>query len=262
MWQELKELLGLPIAAACGAALAFRPVRRGTPPRDPAVIQTQIVLAIVGALIMIVVGASLARAFGIVGAASLVRYRAKISDPKDAAVMLVALAVGTRRRRGHLPPDHAGHRLHPRHSVDARVVRAGSAQAVQAEADRRRSHRSQAEVERLLREQNIAYELRQTGNEGLEYALQLPPRKKTDKVANAIAAIDPERKLTIELDAEKSRSEPNEAAGAAGGRRRTRARGDRGRGRAIDMYIFRLAHPKLERALADAVGAGSWSSAR
>jgi hypothetical protein len=59
------------------------------------------------------------------------------------------------------------------------------------------------EVERLLREQNIAYELRQTGNEGLEYALQLPPRKKTDKVANAIAAIDPERKLTIELDAEK-----------------------------------------------------------
>ena len=51
MWHELKELLALPIAAICGAALAFRPVRRGTPPRDPAVIQTQIVLAIVGALV-------------------------------------------------------------------------------------------------------------------------------------------------------------------------------------------------------------------
>ena len=43
---------------------------------------------------MLVVGASLARAFGIVGAAGLVRYRAKIADPKDAGVMLSTLAVG------------------------------------------------------------------------------------------------------------------------------------------------------------------------
>ena len=57
-------------------------------------IETQIVLAIVGALIMLVVGASLARAFGIAGAANLIRYRAKIEDPKDAVVMLSALAVG------------------------------------------------------------------------------------------------------------------------------------------------------------------------
>ncbi len=44
--------------------------------------------------IMLVVGASLARAFGIVGAANLIRYRSKIDDPKDAVVMLCALAVG------------------------------------------------------------------------------------------------------------------------------------------------------------------------
>ena len=43
---------------------------------------------------MLVVGSSLARAFGIVGAAGLVRYRAKIEDPKDAGVMLSTLAVG------------------------------------------------------------------------------------------------------------------------------------------------------------------------
>ena len=43
---------------------------------------------------MLVVGASLARAFGIVGAANLIRYRSKIDDPKDAVVMLCALAVG------------------------------------------------------------------------------------------------------------------------------------------------------------------------
>ncbi len=203
MWHELKELLALPIAAVCGAALAFRPVRRGTPPRDPAVIQTQIVLAIVGALIMIVVGASLARAFGIMGAASLVRYRAKISDPKDAAVMLVALAVGLA----------AGAGIYLRIMLATLFILVILWTLESFEPDQPKPFKLKVtgedptdlkgEVERLLREQQIAFELRQVGEEGLEYQLQLPPRKKTDKVANAIAAIDPSRKLTVELDADK-----------------------------------------------------------
>ena len=49
----LRAAAALPIAAVLGAALAFRPVRRGTPPRKPAVIQTQIVLAIIGAVVML-----------------------------------------------------------------------------------------------------------------------------------------------------------------------------------------------------------------
>ena len=93
--QEVRRaLVRLPLAAALGAALALRPKRRGTPPRQIAVVQTQIVLAGVGAVIMLIVGSSLARAFGIVGAANLIRYRSKIDDPKDAVVMLCALAVG------------------------------------------------------------------------------------------------------------------------------------------------------------------------
>lgn len=87
-------MVRLPLAALLGAALALRPKRKGTPPRMPAVVQTQIILSVVGAVIMLVVGASLARAFGIVGAANLIRYRSKIDDPKDAVVMLCALAVG------------------------------------------------------------------------------------------------------------------------------------------------------------------------
>src|SRR3982751_3692292 len=89
-----RSLIALPFATMLGAALAFRPRRRGTPPRSAPVIQTQIILALVGAIVMLVVGTSLARAFGIVGAANLIRYRAKIDDPKDAVVMLCALAVG------------------------------------------------------------------------------------------------------------------------------------------------------------------------
>src|SRR5947208_7661207 len=89
-----RAVLALPFATALGAALAFRPRRRGTPPRSAPVIETQIVLAVVGATVMLVVGSSLARAFGIVGAANLIRYRAKIDDPKDAVVMLSTLSMG------------------------------------------------------------------------------------------------------------------------------------------------------------------------
>src|SRR4051794_4394368 len=90
----MRALIALPFATVLGAALAFRPRRRGTPPRSAPVIQTQIILAVVGAGVMLIVGASLARAFGIVGAANLIRYRAKIDDPKDAVVMLSTLSLG------------------------------------------------------------------------------------------------------------------------------------------------------------------------
>src|SRR4029078_9843830 len=91
----LKHALSrLPIAAGLACVLAFRPRRQGTPPRPAPGLQTQNNLPVVGAVVMLVVGSSLARAFGIVGAAGLVRYRAKIDDPKDAGVMLSTLAVG------------------------------------------------------------------------------------------------------------------------------------------------------------------------
>src|SRR5262245_7140120 len=90
----MEAVIRLPLAALLGAVLAFRPRSSGTPQRKAVVIQTQILLSIVGAIVMIVVGQRLARAFGIVGVASLVRYRAKIQDPKDAGVMLACLAIG------------------------------------------------------------------------------------------------------------------------------------------------------------------------
>jgi hypothetical protein len=90
----LEAMIRLPLAAGLGAALAMRPRRAGTPARKLVVVQTQVVLAVIGALVMVVVGASLARAFGVVGIAGLIRYRAKIEDPKDASVMLAALGVG------------------------------------------------------------------------------------------------------------------------------------------------------------------------
>jgi len=87
-------LVRIPLAALFGLALALRPRRRNQGPRKVVVIQTQIMLSLVGAVIMLVVGNSLSRAFGIVGAAGLIRYRSTIADPKDAVVMLSSLAAG------------------------------------------------------------------------------------------------------------------------------------------------------------------------
>ena len=93
--QEIKDaLVRLPLAALLGTALALRPRKRGQQRRSVLVVQTQIMLAVVGAVIMLVVGNSLSRAFGIVGAAGLVRYRSTIDDPKEAVVMLCALGAG------------------------------------------------------------------------------------------------------------------------------------------------------------------------
>jgi uncharacterized membrane protein YhiD involved in acid resistance len=94
-FSEIQEaLVRLPLAAVLGTILALRPRHRGRMRRNALVVQTQIMLAVVGAVIMLVVGQSLARAFGIVGAANLIRYRSTIDDPKEAVVMLCALAAG------------------------------------------------------------------------------------------------------------------------------------------------------------------------
>jgi uncharacterized membrane protein YhiD involved in acid resistance len=88
-------LVVLPVAAILGGALGvIRPIRRSLMSRSSHVIQAQVLLAVVGAVVMIIVADSLARAFAIAGAAGLVRYRAQIDDPKEAGVLLVSLAVG------------------------------------------------------------------------------------------------------------------------------------------------------------------------
>lgn len=92
--EVLASVIRLPLAAALGAVLALRPQRRGTPQRQPAVVQTQILLAVIGAFLMLVVGSSLARAFGVAATATLIRYDGQVSNPKDAVVMLCALAAG------------------------------------------------------------------------------------------------------------------------------------------------------------------------
>ena len=90
-----RVLVRFLIAAFLAALLAFR-WRRGISitKRNPYVAQTQILLAVVAAAMMMIVGDSAARAFGIFAAASLVRFRTNIRDPKETTVLLICLGVG------------------------------------------------------------------------------------------------------------------------------------------------------------------------
>ena len=54
----------------------------------------QILLCVSGAMMMVLINDSLARAFGIAGAASLVRFRTPVDDPRDAAVMFLLIGLG------------------------------------------------------------------------------------------------------------------------------------------------------------------------
>ena len=200
-----RAIIALPVAALLGAALAFRPRRRGTPPRSAPVIQTQIVLAVVGTLVMFVVGSSLARAFGIVGAANLIRYRAKIDDPKDAVVMLATLSIGLA----------TGVELYGL-AIFGTVFILGVLWIIESlEPERRKSFdlkvsaadpaTLRGEVESILRRYDIKYELRSAGAKELMYQADLPFNTRTDRVANAILLLQPSGETEVSWEEKKKK---------------------------------------------------------
>ena len=196
-------MLRLPLAAALGTALALRPRRRGTPPRQPAVVQTQIILAVVGALIMLVVGASLARAFGIVGAANLIRYRSKIDDPKDAVVMLCALAVGLASGVGlyalaAFSTAFLVAALWVIESFEKGLKNFDLKVKLGKDTDG-----SRAQVESILRRFQLKFELRTSSDDEVCYDVHVPLELRTDRVTNAILKLDPDGHAAVEWTEKK-----------------------------------------------------------
>ncbi|HYF01210.1 MAG TPA: DUF4956 domain-containing protein [Planctomycetota bacterium] len=91
---ELLARLGW--ALALGTALAWRPLSRlagGRLPK-PQISHAVVLLCAAAALVVLVIGDSLARAFGVVGLGSFIRFRTAIKDPSDMVVFFVAIGVG------------------------------------------------------------------------------------------------------------------------------------------------------------------------
>jgi uncharacterized protein DUF4956 len=193
----------LPIAAGLACVLALRPRRKGTPARQAPVIQTQIILAVVGAVVMLVVGASLARAFGIVGAAGLVRYRAKIADPKDAGVMLSTLAIGLAAGVGLwlLALFGTGFILSMLWVVESFEPKAHQTFHLKVKTPDPAALKPL--VEKLLTRNHIEFELRTASNEEISYEVEMPMSRKTDRLSNAILALDPKNATAVEWEEKK-----------------------------------------------------------
>lgn len=201
-------LLALTVAGLLGAALGIvRPVRRGIAPRSLHVVHAQILLSIVGAMIMVIVAESLARAFAIVGAAGLIRYRARIKDPKDAGVMLVALAVGLATGSGLISFAVAAtafvigvlwilDSLEPpgRDRFDLKIT-TGEPVTLRPQ------------IESAFRHRGVAFELLGASREELHYEVSIPLEQKPRQVSRVITDLDDGAGTSVEWEIKRQAGE-------------------------------------------------------
>lgn len=89
-------VLGLGVALVCRSGKGD-----ATSSRQRALLATLVLLTVLLALTTIVIGSNVARAFSIVGALSIVRFRTVVSDTRDTAFVICAVAVGMATGAGY-----------------------------------------------------------------------------------------------------------------------------------------------------------------
>ena len=91
----LAELLKLVIATLIGIMLtAVHKKYHRDKPLPRSLQQAQILLCVAGAMVMVIIGNSMARAFGVLGAAGIVRFRTPVEDPKDTTILFLMIGLG------------------------------------------------------------------------------------------------------------------------------------------------------------------------
>ena len=91
----LFELAKLGVAAVVGMLVTIvQRFYRAERSPNPTLEQAQVLLCVAGALMMIIIGSSLARAFGIAGAASIIRFRTPVEDARDITVLFILMGLG------------------------------------------------------------------------------------------------------------------------------------------------------------------------
>jgi anti-anti-sigma factor len=91
----LFELAKLVAAALIGMLVTIvHRQNRGDHTPNPTMDQAQVLLCVSGALMMIIIGNSVARAFGIAGAASIIRFRTPVEDARDITILFILMGLG------------------------------------------------------------------------------------------------------------------------------------------------------------------------
>src|SRR5690349_4730135 len=88
-------LLALLVSLFCSLILAYvyRQTHRGLS-YSVAFVHAMIIMAVTVTVIMMIIGSNIARAFSLVGALSIIRFRTAIKDPRDVAFLFMTMAVG------------------------------------------------------------------------------------------------------------------------------------------------------------------------
>ena len=216
-WESTAARIALrfALAAFLAAVLAFRP-RRGLRPsrRNPYVAQTQILMAVVAGGMMMVVGDSAARAFGIFAAASLVRFRTNIRDPKETTVLLVCLGVGLAAGVGRwdmavILTLFVLIALAVLESVEPYQV----FRSMEVTVETRDVDKTDPMLKRLFGRHGFDYELRELNRQDADepmgkivYLVNLDPVISTSKLSDEILSSDPENVDSVEWDQKESKT--------------------------------------------------------
>ncbi len=88
-------IINLSVAMLCGAVIAFfyRKTYKG-PGYSNAFVNSMVLLSMITAIVIMVIGNNLARAFGLVGAMSIIRFRTAVKDANDIIYIFFSLAIG------------------------------------------------------------------------------------------------------------------------------------------------------------------------
>ena len=207
--------LKLALSGLLAALLAFRP-HKDIPivHRNPYVAQTQILLAVVAAALMMIVADNAARAFGIFAAASLVRFRTNIRDPKEITVLLMSLAIGLACGVGKIEVSII---LALFSLLVLSVLEYYEPQEIFRAMELTVTSKKVEETDQLLRElferKNMTSELRKVDREDEEnpmgkivYYVNVNGHLSTDQLSDEIFSLDPENVDSIQWDQKKTSS--------------------------------------------------------
>ena len=91
-WDALTALL-LSFFLALSFVWVYKQTHRGLS-YSVSFVHTIVIMSVTVSVIMLIIGSNLARAFALVGALSIIRFRTAIKDPRDVAFIFVAMATG------------------------------------------------------------------------------------------------------------------------------------------------------------------------
>ena len=90
---DITLVLFLSFALSLVVAAAYRYTHRGVS-YSQSFVHTLVIMGTVVSLIMLIIGSNIARAFALVGALSIIRFRSAVKETRDVAFIFLAMAIG------------------------------------------------------------------------------------------------------------------------------------------------------------------------